>query len=293
MPLLDLVILAIIQGITEFLPISSSGHLILWPLLTGRPDQGVALDIAVHLGTLIAVCLYFRAETARLAIGSVHLLTRRWETADARLAFLVGIATVPAIAFGLGLKLSGLIEDLRAIEVIGWATLIGGILLWLADRYGPERRAELPQKTPEGDVPGWRLQDAVIMGLAQALALIPGTSRAGITMTAARALGFEREEAARLSLVMAIPVILAAAAVEIVSIETTGVSAAVAATPEGSLALRSGLYLDMAIAGGLSCIAAFIAMIVMFRMFRARWTMTPFVLYRLALGVALLAIAYS
>ncbi|MEL6774039.1 MAG: undecaprenyl-diphosphate phosphatase, partial [Pseudomonadota bacterium] len=254
MPLLDLVILAIIQGITEFLPISSSGHLILWPLLTGRPDQGVALDIAVHLGTLIAVCLYFRAETARLAIGSVHLLTRRWVTADARLAFLVGIATVPAIAFGLGLKLSGLIEDLRAIEVIGWATLIGGILLWLADRYGPQRRAELPRETPEGDVPGWRLQDAVIMGLAQALALIPGTSRAGITMTAARALGFEREEAARLSLVMAIPVILAAAAVEIVSIETTGVSAAVAATPEGSLALRSGLYLDMAIAGGLSCI---------------------------------------
>ncbi|MEL7349703.1 MAG: undecaprenyl-diphosphate phosphatase, partial [Pseudomonadota bacterium] len=291
MPLLDLVILAIIQGITEFLPISSSGHLILWPLLTGRPDQGVALDIAVHLGTLIAVCLYFRAETARLAIGSVHLLTRRWETADARLAFLVGIATVPAIAFGLGLKLSGLIEDLRAIEVIGWATLIGGILLWLADRFGPQRRAELPRETPEGDVPGWRLQDAVIMGLAQALALIPGTSRAGITMTAARALGFEREEAARLSLVMAIPVILAAAAVEIVSIETTGVSAAVVATPEGSLALRSGLYLDMAIAGGLSCIAAFIAMIVMFRMFRARWTMTPFVLYRLALGVALLAIA--
>ncbi|MEL6337345.1 MAG: undecaprenyl-diphosphate phosphatase [Pseudomonadota bacterium] len=293
MPLLDLVILAIIQGITEFLPISSSGHLILWPLLTGRPDQGVALDIAVHLGTLIAVCLYFRAETARLAIGSVHLLTRRWETADARLAFLVGIATVPAIAFGLGLKLSGLIEDLRAIEVIGWATLIGGILLWLADRYGPQRRAELPRETPEGDVPGWRLQDAVIMGLAQALALIPGTSRAGITMTAARALGFEREEAARLSLVMAIPVILAAAAVEIVSIETRGVSAAVVATPEGSLALRSGLYLDMAIAGGLSCIAAFIAMIVMFRMFRARWTMTPFVLYRLALGVALLTIAYS
>ncbi|MEL6198423.1 MAG: undecaprenyl-diphosphate phosphatase, partial [Pseudomonadota bacterium] len=214
MPLFDLVILALIQGITEFLPISSSGHLVLWPLLTGRPDQGVALDVAVHLGTLVAVCLYFRAETARLAIGSVDLLRRRWDSADARLAFLVGVATIPAVGAGLALKLSGLLDGLRALEVIGWTTLIGGILLWLADRFGAETRGERPQ----GTAPGWRLSDAILMGLAQATALIPGTSRSGITMTAARALGFRRDEAARLALVMAIPVILAASLVEVAGI---------------------------------------------------------------------------
>ena len=267
MPLLDLVILAVIQGITEFLPISSSGHLALWPLLTGRADQGVTLDLGVHLGTLVAVCLYFRADLAGLFSGAGHLLRGRTGTPEARLALMLAWATVPAIALGLALKLSGTLESLRAVAVIGWTTLLGGVLIWLADRFGGQAR--------QG--PDWGWADATLMGLAQALALVPGTSRSGACMAAARALGFDRTEGARLALLMAIPVTLAAVAV--------GAAEIVA---EGDAALGR----DFLLAAGLSCIAALVALRVMLGMFRADWTMTPFVLYRLALGAVLLGIAY-
>jgi len=266
MALFDLVMLALIQGITEFLPISSSGHLVLWPILTGRPDQGVTLDVAVHLGTLVAVCIVFRADLARALRGAGHLLTARWGTEEATLALLLVVATIPAIAAGIALKLTGLLDTLRAVEVIAWATIIGGVFLWLADRYGRKTR-------PAGD---WGWLDAVLMGLAQALALIPGTSRSGACMTMARALGFGREEAARLALLMAIPVILAAAAVEIAGL-----------AQDGDLALGA----DFAIAAALACGAALLALRVMMGMFRRDWTMTPFVLYRLALGAGLLIFA--
>lgn len=268
MTVFDIVALALIQGITEFLPISSSGHLALWPLLTGRADQGVTMDVAVHLGTLGAVCLYFRRDLAGLATGTIHLATGSTRTPEARLALLIGIATVPAVAAGLALKLSGADEALRSVAVIGWATLLGGIVLWVADRFGTERR----------DGTAWGMRDAVLMGLAQAVALIPGTSRAGITMTMARGLGFERAEAARFSLLMAIPVILAAGAVE-----TAGVVA------DGNLVLGAELLAG----AGLSCLAALGALTMMMRMFRADWTMTPFVIYRLVLGAGLLALAYG
>ncbi len=268
MSLADLVILALIQGITEFLPISSSGHLALWPLLTGRPDQGVTLDVAVHLGTLVAVCLYFRRDVGRIATGAAAIATGRWGEPDARLAALLALATLPAVAAGLALKLSGAMEGLRAVAVIGWATLLGGILLWLADRLGAERR--------DGDA--WGLRDAVLMGLAQALALIPGTSRAGACMTAARALGYRRDEAARLALLMAVPTIAAAALVEVAGL-----------LAEGNLALGA----DFALAALLAGLAALAALRAMMGMFRAAWTMAPFALYRLVLGAILLWIAYT
>ena len=267
MPLLDLVILAVIQGITEFLPISSSGHLALWPLLTGRPDQGVTLDLGVHLGTLVAVCLYFRRDLAGLFTGAGHLLGGRIATREARLALMLAWATVPAVALGLALTLTGTTAMLRDVAVIGWATLIGALLIWLADRFGAQTRRG-------GD---WSWGDATLMGLAQALALIPGTSRSGICMAAGRALGFERTEGARLALLMAIPVTLAATAV--------GAAEIVA---EGDVRLGR----DFLAAAVLACIAALIALRVMMGMFRAAWTMTPFVLYRLALGVVLLCISY-
>ena len=152
--------------------------------------------------------------------------------------------------------------------MIGWATLVGAVLLGLADRVVPVR----------AQAESWTLRDAILMGLAQALALIPGTSRSGITMTMARWLGFDRFEAARLALLMSIPVILAAG-----SVETLGV------VRDGDLALGMELVLGAA----LSCIAALLALRVMMRMFAASWTMLPFVLYRLALGVVLLVVAYS
>ncbi len=268
MTLLDLVALALIQGITEFLPISSSGHLVLWPLLTGRPDQGVTMDVAVHLGTLAAVCLYFRHETGRLVAGLGDLARGRPGTEAARLVLLLALATVPAVLVGLALKLAGAMDALRVLAVIGWATLIGGVALWFADRWGAERRAGA----------GWTVRDALLMGLAQALALVPGTSRSGITMTAARLLGFRRTEAARLSLLMAIPVTLAAGALETAELVRAG-----------SWALSG----ELALGAGFAFVAALGAIAVMMRMFRHEWTMLPFVLYRLGLGAALLALAYA
>ncbi|MEO1492402.1 MAG: undecaprenyl-diphosphate phosphatase [Pseudomonadota bacterium] len=268
MELFDIIALALIQGITEFLPISSSGHLALWPLLTGRSDQGVVMDAAVHLGTLIAVCLYFRAEIGALFTGAGHIATGRAGTAQARMVWLLALATIPAMIFGLWLKLSDTHDALRTIEVIGWATLIGGALLWLADR-AVERR---------GEAEGWTLSDAILMGLAQAIALIPGVSRSGICMTAARWLGFGRTEAARLALLMAVPVILAAGTVEVYGV-----------AKDGNLTLGAELILGAA----LSCAAALAALWVMMRMFAATWTMLPFVIYRLMLGAILLGIAYT
>lgn len=267
MELLDIIALALIQGITEFLPISSSGHLALWPILTGHRDQGVTMDVAVHMGTLAAVCIFFRGDAGRLLAGLADVLRGRFRTASARLFLLISLATMPAVVVGLGLTLSGQVEALRTLEVIGWATLIGGLLLWYADRIGAQHRAG-------GD---WRLSDAVIMGLAQALALVPGTSRSGITMTMARWLGFERTEAARLSLLMSMPVILAAGVLETARL-----------VRDGNLAVTS----ELALGATLSCLAALVTLAVMMRMFRHEWTMLPFVIYRLGLGVGLLVLTY-
>lgn len=266
MSTLDLIILALIQGITEFLPISSSGHLALWPLLTGRPDQGVTLDVAVHVGTLIAVCVYFKADIGKVFLGAVDILRGRFQTEAARLAALLAFATIPAVIAGLALKLLGVMPSLRSVAVIGWATLIGGLLLWVADRIGGTSRS------------GWGWREAGLMGLAQAVALIPGTSRSGACMTMARALGYPRAEAARLALLMAVPTILAAG-----TVETAGLIA------DGNLELGT----EFAVAAGLACLSAWGALAVMMRMFRSDWTMTPFVLYRLALGTGLLWIAYG
>jgi len=268
MALFDIIMLALIQGVTEFLPISSSGHLILWPLMTGRPDQGLMMDVAVHLGTLVAVCIYFRRDVAVLGRGTLQIASGQRRGAEARTALLVGIATLPALVAGLGLKLAGAMDALRVVEVIGWTTILWGVALWLADRFGAERRIGAD----------WGLRDALAMGFAQALALVPGTSRSGITMMTARALGFRRDEAARISLLMAVPVTLAAVVLESAELVSAG-----------SFAVGGELLLGAA----LSCLAALAALSVMMRMFRASWTMTPFVLYRLALGTLLLALAYS
>ena len=268
MNLFDIIVLALIQGITEFLPISSSGHLALWPILTGRPDQGVTMDVAVHMGTLAAVCVFFRREAGFLLTGLVDVLRGNSGSNEARGFLLVALATVPAVIAGLILKVFGLVEALRTLEIIGWATLLGGVLLWIADRVGPRVR----------DSGGWTLNDAILMGLAQALALVPGTSRSGITMTMARFLGFERTDAARLSMMMAMPVILAAG-----TLETAGL------IRDGNLAVSAELGLGAA----LSFCAALGALSVMMRMFSREWTMLPFVIYRLVLGVGLLGIAYS
>ena len=262
MPLTTLILLALIQGVTEFLPVSSSGHLALFPALTAGPDQGLLLDVAVHVGTLAAVLIYFRAEVGRAALGGVHVLTGRLATPEARLALMLALATVPVVLAGLALHAADMTGIFRNVEVIAWAMIGFGLVLWAADRWGPQTR------TAEG----WTWGHAALMGLAQALALIPGTSRSGITMTAARALGYARTEAARLALLMSIPTLAAA-----------GLLAGRDLTASGDPVLRA----DAALAAGLSCLAALAAVHLMMRMFRT-WSMTPFVIYRLALGAALL-----
>jgi len=267
MSLTALAILAVIQGITEFLPISSSGHLALFPQLTGQQDQGLAIDVAVHVGTLGAVLLYFRAEFAEAIAGGLRLLSGDAASPQARLALMLIAATVPVVVAGVALSALGLTDALRSIEVIAWATILWGVALYAADRWPAEARRWRD----------WRWRDVVLMGLLQAFAIVPGTSRSGVTMTAARALGFTRTDSARLSMLMSAPAIGAA-----------GLWLGVKMAREGDAALG----LDALIAAALAFVAAYLALWAMMRMLR-RFSMTPFVVYRMALGVALLAIAYG
>lgn len=266
MTLFHLILIALVQGITEFLPISSSAHLILAPKVLGMPDQGPLIDVAVHVGTLLAVLIYFRAEVWEALKGG--LSARPDGGAGRRLFWALAIGTVPVVVVGAIMSLSGAEEALRDnIAIIGWATLVFGGLLWLADRFAPQLR-------PLEDI---RLNHGVLIGLAQVLALIPGTSRSGITITAARALGFERTDAARFSMLLAIPTIAAA-----------GVLTGAELAAQGDVALS----LDALIAAVLSFVAAYGA-IALFLRWLQHATMLPFVIYRIVLGVALLAVGYN
>ena len=265
MPILHLVIVAIVQGITEFLPVSSSGHLILLPNLTGLDDQGLVIDVAVHVGTLGAVVLYFRQDVGRAFSGLFKF--GDFADPDARLALGLIVATIPVVIAGLLLKLSGYDESLRSIEVVGWATLVFGLVLYVADQKGPNT------KTAQD----WSLGDALAMGLWQVLALIPGTSRSGITITGARHLGYKRADAARLAMLMSIPTILASG---------TLVGAEVASSMDLAAAR------DSLVAAIFAFLAALAALHFMMRLLQSV-SFTPYVLYRIALGVILLAIAYT
>ena len=196
---LQVVVLAIVQGLTEFLPISSSGHLVLVPSAAGWTDQGLAFDVAVHFGSLLAVCVFFRDDIVALLRGTGQLLTFKRETPEARIALALGIGTVPAAIAGLAL--AGWIEaNLRNPAVIV-GTLSGyAIIMVLADRLGRRDR----------NVADVSLRDALVIGCAQALALVPGTSRSGVTISAGRILGFDRRDAARFSFLLSVPVILLA-----------------------------------------------------------------------------------
>jgi undecaprenyl-diphosphatase len=263
----NLLLIALIQGLTEFLPVSSSGHLILLPNLSGLEDQGQIIDVAAHLGTLGAVILYFWADV-RLALGGLgRLLRGKIDTKGAFLALCLMIATVPVVIFGLILKLTGLSDMMRGIAVIGWAMIIFGILLYWADQTGKEERV----------AEGWTLKHAFKMGLWQAVALIPGTSRSGITITAGRMLGYTRSDAARLAMLMSIPTIIASAS--LLSLDVMGTA-------------DSGALRDIGIVMAMSFAAALFALTIMMRLLRSV-SFTPYVIYRIGLGIALLWIAYT
>ena len=262
MTLWQAVFLALIQGVTEFLPISSSAHLILVPAWLGWEDQGIAFDIAVHFGSLIAVIAFSRREIgAILREWMAWLLRGAGPGPSARLGFLIALASLPVGVAGVLLHdtVETSFRDPRLIAVAG--AVFAVLMVW-ADRR--------PQYMTRIREIGWT--QALWIGCGQALALIPGASRSGVTMTAARVLGMARPEAARLSFLLAIPVILAAAA-----LETQNLAAAPAVADWGALAL------GMMVAG----VAAFLCMGMLLRLV-ARWGLWPFALYRLALSALIL-----
>lgn len=261
MDIIQIITLALTQGLTEFLPISSSAHLILVPVLTGWEDQGLAFDVAVHMGTLAAVVLYFRQEIAAMAVAWAGSLQGQGLTADARLAWAVLFGTLPA---GLaGLLFVGFIEaHLRSPLVIATTTIGFGLLLWWADASGRRQRNE--------HTITWK--DVLIIGIAQALSLIPGTSRSGITITAGLAVGLTRKAAARYSFLLSIPVIILAGGLETLKLIRLPGGTDWTALFLGAVTSALSAYL---------CIHFFLKLL-------ERIGMLPFVVYRLILGIGLL-----
>ncbi len=259
MDLLHLIILGLVQGLTEFLPVSSSAHLILVPVVLGEQDQGLAFDVAAHVGSLIAVLFYFRRDL-RLISGAWIRSGFRFDDPDGRMVWFLLAATLPVAAIGF---LSGDAVDamLREPLVIAAATIVFGVILLWADRAGRRLRGQ--------ESIGWR--DAAVVGLAQVLALVPGTSRAGITMTAGLFLGLTREAAARFSFLLAIPVIVLAG-----GYESWKLAASEAPVDWTAVVIVTAVS---AVAAGLT--------IHYFLRFLQFTGMLPYVIYRLILGAVL------
>ena len=263
MPLYYLILLAIIQGVTEFLPVSSSAHLIL-PEKMGLEEQGVLIDVMAHFGSLFAVMLYFKKDVASILMGLRDLLGRKLN-ANSVLALNLIIATPPALIVGAALAFSGNDELLRQAWIIATASVVFGIILWWADvRFAKEKSTE--ELTWKG---------AFTLGLAQAIAFIPGTSRSGITMTAARMMRFTRVEAARFSMLMSLPIIGAGGLFAIMKLARADSAA--------DVDLGAGL-----IVAALSFVSAYVA-IAFFMKLISRIGMFPFMIYRVLLGIVIFA----
>jgi undecaprenyl-diphosphatase len=262
----QIIVLALIQGITEFLPISSSGHLILVPTLTGWPDQGILADVMVHMGSFFAVIVYFWRDCINLLTGSIDLLRGR-ENPWGRMAMLILLGTIPAVVFGVILDKTGFMGTVRHMpQIVAWNAIIFGSLLYMCDRYGHSIRRM-------SDMTLW---PALIIGVAQAIAIIPGTSRSGITMTAARALGFERPEAARFSFLLGIPAIAGAGMLKIGDAISSG----------------EAISLDVGLMAVLTFFVALGTITILMKLVR-HVTFLPFAIYRILLGAALLGLIYS
>jgi undecaprenyl-diphosphatase len=271
MSLFHIFILSIVQGITEFLPISSSGHLILTRRILEGNEQGawnesLVLDLAVHVGSLLSVLLYFRKDVFAMIRGGLHFASGKGFNDQARLALFLIAASVPAIAFGLTLHI---LQPgwMRSIEVVAWCTLVFGFLLWFVDMRSANRKT----------VADMNLKSAIAIGCAQALALIPGTSRSGVTMTMARHLGFTRPEAARFSFLLSIIATSAAGtigALKMIEIDSPA------------------LTIDAACAVVFSFVASLFTIAFLMRWLQ-KATFTAFAVYRIGLGILLLVLIYT
>ena len=267
MLILQIVVLALIQGITEFLPISSSGHLLLVPALTGWPDQGVLTDVMVHMGSFLAVVVYFWRDCVNLTAGRARPAARPHHAPGASWRMLIVLGTIPAVVFGVILDKIGFMDVVRQMpQIVAWNAIIFGILLYLCDRFGLSIRR----------MSDMTLAPALIIGVAQAIAIIPGTSRSGITMTAARALGFERPEAARFAFLLGIPAIAGAGVLKLGDAVASG----------------EAITFGMLLTAVLTFFVALGTITVLMKLVR-HMSFLPFAIYRVLLGVVLLALIYS
>ncbi|MBD2858593.1 undecaprenyl-diphosphate phosphatase [Spongiibacter sp. KMU-158] len=257
------IILAAIQGLTEFLPISSSGHLVLPQTLLGWPDQGLAFDVAVHVGSLLAVVWYFRRDVQVLLTAWGGSIARRQLNADSRLAWLVILATIPAVVAGL--LFNDIIEtQLRSGWVLATTTLVFGVVLGVVDKTSSHRL----------DIADIGIKIALIVGFAQALALVPGTSRSGITITAALLMGLNRRDAARFSFLLSMPIIAAAGSYKLLELV------------QSSMPID---WFDLSLGFVVSAVCAYIC-IRLFMGWIERIGMMPFAIYRVILALVLFAI---
>ena len=264
---MQIILLSLLQGVTEFLPVSSSGHLILFSKFTEFADQGLAMDIALHIGSIIAVIIYFASTLWKIIKGVWQCkFMPNFKNEGCQLFYLLIVATLPIVFAGAALKYYGT-DWLRNTKLIGWNILVYGILLWVVDCLAITVRK----------INNLEVKDALLIGLAQCLALLPGTSRSGATITMARFLGMERREAATFSMLLAIPAILAAGIISGYQLWTNGDMAQI------TEALN---------AVGYSFIFSMLAIYFLMQWLK-KWSFLPFALYRIALGLILLAEAYG
>lgn len=265
MSLVQLIVLALIQGFTEYLPVSSSAHLILGSMVFGWPDQGLVVDTATHLGTLFAVLIYFRRDLLDMTTACLRPVSGPADRQHRSMAVYLVLASIPAILVG-ALAHEWVELYLRDMRVVAWSTLVFGVLLWVSDVKGSREKG----------LKDFNLKGAMLVGLAQALALVPGTSRSGVTITAARFLGFSPDAAARFSFLLAIPIVAAAGLYS--ALKIAGGDSNVEWT-------QFFIVVGVSALAGWVCIAAFLALL-------KRVGLMPFVIYRLLLGVLLLWIVY-
>ena len=264
---LHIFLVSILQGLTEFLPISSSAHLIILPTIMAVKDQGIVIDISVHLGSLLALLVFFRKDSLNLVKGAYYIGKFNLRDREARLVLQLILATIPVLIVGLFFKINDITDLLRSIELIGWTMILFGVFLFFSDQFGnTKKRAN-----------NWNYRDSIIMGVFQVLALIPGVSRSGITISGARLLGYKKYDAIRLSVLMSIPTILASGALLIPGLlnGTNTVS-----------------LLELFVSFIVSFFSAMLALSILIK-FLSALSFTPYIIYRIALGFFLLWQVYS
>ena len=264
---LHIFLISILQGLTEFLPISSSAHLIILPTVLAVKDQGIILDISVHLGSLCALLIFFREDTVSLIRGSINLVKLDLRSKETKLVMKLITASIPVLLMGIFFKINDIDDLLRSIEIIGWTMIFFGIFLYFTDRLGKKEKKILD----------WTYKDSILMGVFQVLALIPGVSRSGITISGSRILGYKRYDAIRLSMLMSIPTIMASGALLIPGLM------------QGSYDVS---FFEILVSFLLSFFAAFLALVVLLK-YLYLFQFTPYIIYRIALGFLLLWFVYS